>query len=205
MTRPEEKQRAPRLTCDIAHHTILNVLAISRNNTENRVVAALRVLAVHGIHIVRGAVDLSVRGVRLHSHNLLLQVLIEVHLTGADQVPRGDGAVVVEGPVGVDLDVDVDRALDVEAGEDGLHLHHAVGVGRPHRAQPGRVVGVQIRDAELVRVGDVELRQKIREPSVGRQGREARVGPRRVAVPEAHEDALEGLAGSHVENANVHP
>lgn len=132
--RSEKCYRDSKLTCDISHHAILNVLPISRNNTENRVVAAFRVLAIHGIHIVRGAVDLGVRSVRLQRHDLLLQVLVEVHLTRADQVARRDSAVVVEGPVGVDLDVDVNGALDIEAGEDGLHLHHAVGVGRPHSA-----------------------------------------------------------------------
>lgn len=90
------------------------------------------------------------RGVRVEGHDLLRQGLVEVQLTGGDEVARDDGAVGADGPVGVDLGVDVDGALDVEAGEDGLHFEHAVAVRGPHAAEEGSVVRVQVGDANLV-------------------------------------------------------
>lgn len=73
----------------------------------------------------------------------------------------------------VDLDVDVDGTVNVEAREDGLHLHHAVDIGGPHAAQEGGVVGVQVGHADVV-VGrrDVELLQQVQEGGVGRKGSE---------------------------------
>lgn len=70
--------------------------------------------------------------------------------------------------------MDVDSALDVETGEDGLHLEHAVRVGRPHTAQEGRFVGVQISLADG-EVGDIQLREELHEGRVGREAGEAGV------------------------------
>lgn len=144
------------------------------------------------------------RHVRLQRHKLLRQGLVKVNLSRGDQVTRRDSAIVVKLPVVVDLHVNVDGTLDVETGDDGLDLHQAVAVGGPHCAQPGRVVGVQVSHA-LVKVRDVQLGQQRLERGVGAQAGEAGVGARGVAVPEAHEHALEGLAGRHVEDAEVQP
>lgn len=75
-----------------------------------------------------------------------------------------DGAVFGDGPVGVDLDVDVEGSPDldtsslvrklsgcigggcvtyVEARDDAIERGGTVGVGRPHAAQPGAVVGYE--------------------------------------------------------------
>lgn len=58
----------------------------------------------------------------------------------------------------------MDRALDVEAREDALHLHHAVGVRGPHAAQPGRVAGVEV---EVWTDGLVEGGDELFEGGVG--------------------------------------
>lgn len=158
---------------DVANHTIGDILAISRHNADDRVISVGEPITENGVLGVGGAVDLRVLRVRLQGHDLLLEILVKVQLTGRDNVARGDGAVAAEDPVVVDLHVDVDGTVDVEAGEDGLHLHHAVGVGGPHAAQEGGVVGVQVGHADVV-VGrrDVELLQQVQEGGVGRQGSE---------------------------------
>ena len=102
-------------------------------------------------------------GVGFHSHELLGQLLIKVNLTSLDDTAVVDRAVLGDGPVGVDLDVDVQGSADldrfwlvrklsgciggggrvtyVEARDDAVEGGCSVGVCGPHAAQPGAVVG----------------------------------------------------------------
>lgn len=187
---------------DIPNHALCHIDPIGRNDTDHGVIAVGEAVAKDAIHRVGGPVDLGVLGIRREGHDLLLQGLVKVELAGRDDVARGDGPVAAEDPVVVDLDVDVDGTLDVEAGEDGLHLHHAVGVGGPHAAQERGVVGVEVGHADVV-VGDVEVLEELHEGGVGVQGREARVAARGVAVPHVDHDTLEGLTGVHIQNTNI--
>lgn len=100
--------------------------------------------------------------------------------------------------------MNVDGALDVEAGENGPHLHHAVLVRRPHAAQPGSVIGVQVRHANL-EIGDVQLLQEEGEAGVGRQSGKAGIASRGVAVPERDESVGKRLAGRHIDEPDVEP
>ncbi len=104
------------------------------------------------------------RRIRLQRHNLLGQILRKEHLPRRDRVIADNRPVRSNHPVGVHLSVDVDRALDVEAREDGLHLHHAVGVRGPHSAEPGRVACVEV---EVWADGLVEGGDELFERSVG--------------------------------------
>ena len=53
-------------------------------------------------------------GVRLNSHELFSKLLIEVNLARLDDAAVVDRAVLGDGPVGVDLDVDVQGSADLE-------------------------------------------------------------------------------------------
>lgn len=119
---------------DIPHHTLGHIIAIKRHDVQHRIEPVLRLLAEDAIDGVGGAVDGGVASVRLERNDLLGQVLSGEDLAGRDGVGRRDGAVGAHDPVVVDLDVDMDGALDVEAGEDGLELGDAVLVGRPLRS-----------------------------------------------------------------------
>lgn len=189
---------------DVTDHAVLDVDAVSSDDADDGVVATLRVAGEDAVDVVGGAVDLSVLGVRVERHDLRGQRLVEVDLASRGNVTGADGTVAVQGPVRVGLDVDVDGALDVEAGEDGLHLHDALGVGGPLAAQPGGVVGVEVGGANL-KVGNVELVQQLGESRVGGQTREARVTSSGVAMPKVEQDVGQRLAGVDVEHAHVQP
>lgn len=77
-------------------------------------------------------VNRRVAGIGLQSHDLGLKLLLEVYLSGVDEVARLHCAVGGELPLGENLDVDVDSAGSVKAWKDGLHLHHAVVIRGPH-------------------------------------------------------------------------
>ena len=101
-------------------------------------------------------------GVGFHSHELFSKLLIEVNLARLDDAAVVDRAVLGDGPVGVDLDMDVQGSADldkcllvgklsgctgggygayVEARDDAVEGGCSVGVCGPHAAQPGAVVG----------------------------------------------------------------
>lgn len=200
---------------DISHHTLRHIIAIKRHDIQHRIEPVLRLLAEDAIDGVGGAVDGGVASVRLERDDLLGQVLSGEDLAGRDGVGRRDGAVGAHDPVVVDLDVDVDGALDVEAGEDGLELGDAVLVGRPlrssargresngdieayHSAQERGVVGVQV-----VADGGVELVQQLFERRVRAQAREAGVAAGGVAVPDVDEHVGQRLAAVDVHDADV--
>lgn len=165
--------------CNIPHHPLANILTIRRHHRYDRVVSTLKTLREIQVDSTGGPVDLRVRDIRLQRHDLLLEGFVEVQLAGADCVAVGHGAVAAEGPVGVDLDVDVDGSLDVEAWsvsnapaqgcrkercmritrKNGLHLRHAILVRRPHTTQKGSTIRMQIRRAHLI-VGNIQLLQK---------------------------------------------
>lgn len=86
------------------------------------------------------------------------------------------------------LGVDVNRALDVEAWVDGLHLHHALRISGPHAAEEGGVIGVQIRDADFIGIGDVEFVQEVAEWDVGAAFGERGIASCSVAVPEVNSE-----------------
>lgn len=135
---------------DVANHTLGDILAVNRHNANDRVIAVGETVRKDAVHIVGGAVDLRVLRVGFQGHDLLLEILVKVQLTCRDNVARRDGAVAAEDPVVVHLDVDVDGTVDVEAREDGLHLHHAVDIGGPHAAQEGGVIRVQVGHTDVV-------------------------------------------------------
>lgn len=83
--------------------------------------------------------------IRAQRHNLLGQILRKEHLACADRLVTHNRSIRTNYPVGVDLDVDVKGALDVEAREYRLHFHHAVGICGPHAAEPSTVAGVEIK------------------------------------------------------------
>ncbi|KAL3296122.1 aromatic compound dioxygenase [Colletotrichum asianum] len=208
---------------DVADHSVLDVLAVQGNDLDDGAVAADRALVEQAQRVldVLGAVDLGVRDVGLKGHDLSGDVLFEVDLASVDQVTGADGAVGADRPchamsaydhrldagqdekkVNEDLGVDVDGSLDVEAGEDGLHLHDALRVGGPHASEEGGVVGVEVSDADL-EIGNVQLVEQLHEPRVRAQVRERRVAAGRVAVPKRDESVRERLAGGHVEDADI--
>ena len=53
-------------------------------------------------------------GVRLNSHELFSKLLVEVNLASLDDAAVVDRAVLGDGPVGVDLDVDVEGSADLD-------------------------------------------------------------------------------------------
>lgn len=189
---------------DVTNHAVLDILAISSNDTDDGVVTTVLAAGEDAIGSVGGAVDLGVLGVGLEGHDLLRQGLVEVDLAGRGNVAGADGAVLVQRPVRVGLDVDVDGALDVEAREDGLHLHDTLAISGPLAAQPGGVVGVEIRGANL-KVGNVELGQELGESSVGGEASEARVTAGGVAVPKVEQDVGNRLASGGVNHTDIQP
>jgi hypothetical protein len=103
-----------------------------------------------------------VAGVGFHSHQLFSKLLVEVNLARLDDAAVVDRAVLGDGPVGVDLDVDVQGSADldrfwlvrklsgcigggcvtyVEARDDAVEGGGTISVCGPHSAQPGAVVG----------------------------------------------------------------
>jgi hypothetical protein len=74
----------------------------------------LDLLQENSIIVVDDTINLGVTGVGLHGHELLGQLLVEVNLPGLDDAAVVDCAVLGDGPVGVDLDVDVEGSADLE-------------------------------------------------------------------------------------------
>lgn len=210
---------------DISNHTLGDVLSVSGNNINDGTVATSVVVRENGVLGIGGAVDCGVGNIGLQSHDLLLESFIKVELAGADLVTGDDGAVLTENPVRVHLDMDVDGTFNVEAWyvlavhgrmiewvcidltrEDGLHLHHAVLVCRPHATQESCLVGVQISNANLiVRIVDVQLLEKLQEGGVGRKICETGVRSGSVAVPHVNQDIFQRLTGGHVKDTNIQP
>ena len=117
--------------------------------------------------------------IRLHSHDLSAQILLEEQLSRGDDVAGYDGAVATDSPVRVRANVDVDGTVDVETGEDGLHLHDAVVIGWPHAAKKGAVAGVEIKGTSAS--GQVEFFEELFEGGVGRESLEGGIAASRVA------------------------
>ena len=99
---------------NIPDHTVPNVFTIDWDNRSKRAVSTLGAFRVDRILGVGSAVDLSMRDIRLHRHDLLLNLLVEIHLSSTDGVTCDDCAVLSGSPFCVNLDVNVDCALDVE-------------------------------------------------------------------------------------------
>jgi hypothetical protein len=73
----------------------------------------LNLLQKHPIIVVDDPVDLGVAGVGLDGHELLGELLVEIDLARLDDAAVVDCAVLCDGPVGVDLDVDVEGSADL--------------------------------------------------------------------------------------------
>lgn len=71
---------------DVANHTIGDILAISRHNADNRVISIGEPIRENAVLGVGGAVDLRVLRVGLQGHDLLLEILVKVQLTGRDDI-----------------------------------------------------------------------------------------------------------------------
>lgn len=95
---------------NVSNHSVLHVLAIGRNNGHDRVVSSNLIPRDHRVIGVESTVDRGVRGIGFESHDLRLKSVIEVHLPRGDQVARVHCTVVVQRPVGVHLQVNVDSA-----------------------------------------------------------------------------------------------
>jgi hypothetical protein len=106
------------------------------------------------------AVNLSMFGIWLQSHNLFRQVLIKEYLSRGNRVIAHDRAVFANHPVGMDLNVDVNCVLNVEPRENSLHLHHSICVSRPHSSKKRSVTRMQVG---MCYVSDVELCEKFFE------------------------------------------
>lgn len=77
-------------------------------------------------------------------------------------------------------------------------------IGRPHSAQEGSIIGVQVSDSNFVVAPiDAQLIEELDKRSVGRQVREAGVGSSSIAVPHIDKNILERFACGHVENTNI--
>ena len=64
--------------------------------------------------VINNPLNLGVAGVGLHGHELLGKFLVEVDLAGFDDAAVVDCAVLGDGPVGMDLDVDVEGSADLD-------------------------------------------------------------------------------------------
>lgn len=100
---------------DVSDQPLGQIVLIHRNNRHNRVISTLDILRVHRVFSIRGPVNLRMRHIRLHTHNLLFKLLLKVQLASADGVTGNDGTVFANSPIGMHLGVDVDGTLDVEA------------------------------------------------------------------------------------------
>jgi hypothetical protein len=79
-------------------------------------VLTLDLLQENPVVAINNPLNLGVAGVGLHSHQLLGKLLVEVDLAGFDDAAVVDCAVLGDGPVGVDLDVDVQGSADLKRG-----------------------------------------------------------------------------------------
>ncbi len=114
------------------------------------------------------------------------QGLVEEGLADvAGVVGEAEGVVGEDGGFGVHHDVDVGGSACVVAGEDGLELGYAVGVGRLDPAEPG-LLGVGLVGGVAVAVGD-----------------DAAVHAGGVAVPDLDVNVGDGLAGGYVDDLVV--
>jgi hypothetical protein len=77
-------------------------------------VLTLDLLQEHPVVVINNPLNLGVAGVGLHGHELFGEFLVEVDLAGFDDAAVVDCAVFGDGPVGVDLDVDVQGSADLE-------------------------------------------------------------------------------------------
>lgn len=189
---------------DVSHDTVVNILPIRGNNSHNRVETFRNAIGKMTVLAILAALNLSMRDIGLERHDVRRNILLKVQLAGRDDILRPEGPVSVQRPVRVDLRVDVDGAAGVEARVDRLHLGQALGVGRPHAAEEGCVVGVEVGLAHGEVVQAV-LRDDLPERRVGVHARKAGVAARGVGRPDAHEGALEGLARGHVDETDVQP
>jgi hypothetical protein len=55
-----------------------------------------------------------VGSVRRQSHDLLLQLFLEVELPGTNNIAGDDGTILSGGPLGVNLNMDMDRTVNVK-------------------------------------------------------------------------------------------
>lgn len=117
----------------------------------------LRLSGINPINIILHTLDLSMTSIRLHRHNLLLQCFVDEDLSCAHDRSVHYSAVGTDGPVCVNLCMDVDGASDlaiisqfapksrinvayVETRKDGGERCHTMLVSWPHAAEPGRVI-----------------------------------------------------------------
>lgn len=71
-------------------------------------------MRIDAVNVVGVAFDLGVLRIRLHAHDVLFEGLVHENLAVADNRSVGEGSVLVDGPVGVHLDVDVNCTLDLQ-------------------------------------------------------------------------------------------
>ena len=101
--------------CDVPNQALGKIILVQRHDRDHWVVSVFSAFGKLHVHIIVGAVDLSMRGVRLHCHNLLFQLFFEVQLSGADGVFENKGPILASSPVDVDLNVNMNCSLNIEA------------------------------------------------------------------------------------------
>jgi len=92
--------------------------------------------------VICSAVDLSMRDVRLKRHQLLRDRLIQVYLPSADGIPRSQSPIIMQHPVSVNLDVDMNGTSNIETRNYRFHLHHPINVSGLHPPQECGVISV---------------------------------------------------------------
>lgn len=100
---------------DISDQSLGEVIIVHGNHRDDRVITIHFTLRELHIDIVLGAVDLRMRGIWLKSHDLLLKFLLEIQLPSAHGILEDESAVLLSGPVCMDLDMDVNSSFDVES------------------------------------------------------------------------------------------
>lgn len=100
---------------DVSDQSLSEVIIIHRNHRDDWVITIRFTLGELHIDIVLGAVDLRMRGIWLESHNLLLEFLLEIQLPSAHGVFEDESAILLSGPVCMDLDMNVDSPFDVKS------------------------------------------------------------------------------------------
>lgn len=99
---------------DIPNHSISHVFAISRHNRNHWIIPSLRAPRKERVRSIDCAVNLSVGKIGRQSHDLLLQLFLEVELPGTNGIAGNDGTVLSGRPFSVNLDMDVDCTIDIK-------------------------------------------------------------------------------------------
>lgn len=100
---------------DVSDQSLGEVIIVHGNHRDDRVITIHFTLRELHVDVIAGAVDLRMRGIRLKSHDLLLKILLEIQLPSAHGVFEDENAILLSGPVCMNLDMDVNSSFDVKS------------------------------------------------------------------------------------------